>query len=52
MKYNLNWNGQRKCVLIDEDDKLTSVDFINTSTKIYVPVFTLYINDNMKFLEI
>ena len=36
--------------LID-NNHITGVSFIITSTKLYVPVFTLSINDNIKFLE-
>ena len=46
---DLKW--KRTCVLIEEDDHITSVSFEISSTKIYVPVATLSINDNIKFLE-
>ena len=36
--------------LID-NNHIIGVSFIITSTKLYVPVFTLSINDNIKFLE-
>ena len=34
-----------------QNNNITSLNFAITSTKLYVPVFTLYINDNIKFLE-
>ena len=45
LKWKKNW------VLIEEDDNLASVSFTITSTKHYVPVVTLSINYNIKFLE-
>ena len=36
--------------LID-NNHIIGVSFIITSTKLYVPVFTLSINGNIKFLE-
>ena len=41
----------RNCVLIEEDDHVLGICFIITSTKLYVPVVTLSINDNVIFLE-
>ena len=41
----------KNCVLIEEDNHIIGVSFIITSTKLYVPVVTLSINDNIKFLE-
>ena len=38
-------------MLIEEDDHIIGVSFIITSTKPYVRVVTLSINDNIKFLE-
>ena len=38
-------------MLIEEDDHIIGVSFIITSTKLYVRVVTLSINDNIKFLE-
>ena len=32
-------------------NKMTGVDFMIASTTCYVPVVTLFINDNIKFLE-
>ena len=34
-----------------QNNNITSLNFAITSTKLYVPVFTLSINDNIKFLE-
>ena len=39
------------CLLIEEDDHITDASFTTTSTKIYVPVATLSINNNIKLLE-
>ena len=36
---------------MEEDDHITDSSFTNTSTKIYVPVVTLSINNNIKLLE-
>ena len=38
-------------MLIEDDDNITGVGFIITSTKLYVPVVTWSININIKFLE-
>ena len=38
-------------VLIGEDDNTTGATFTIATTKFYVPVVTLSINDNIKFLE-
>ena len=48
IELDLKWT--RNCVLI-EDDNITDVRFTITSTKLYVPVVTLSINDNIEFLE-
>ena len=42
---------EKNCILIEEDDNITGTSFTITSTKRYVPVVTLSINDNIKFLE-
>ena len=49
VELDLKW--LKNCVLIEEDDHIMGVSFIITSTKLYVPVVTLSINDNIKFLE-
>ena len=41
----------KDCELIENQDKITGVNFIITTTKPYVPVVTLSINDDIKFLE-
>ena len=38
-------------MLIEDDDNITGVGFIITSTKLYVPVVTWSVNINIKFLE-
>ena len=47
----LELNLSKICLLIEEDDHITDSSFTNTSTKIYVPVVTLSINNNIKLLE-
>ena len=37
--------------MIEEDDDITGVGFIITSTKLYVPVVTWFANYNIKFSE-
>ena len=49
IELDLTWT--KDCVLIKHHNNITGVIFIITSTKIYVPVVTLSINDNIKFLE-
>ena len=49
VELDLKWS--RNCVLIEDNDHIIGISFIITSTKLYVPVFTLSINDNIKFLE-
>ena len=55
LKYLSNfWTSldlQKDCVLIQHHNNIGSVAFKITSTKLYVPVVTLTINDNIKFLE-
>ena len=49
---DLKWS--KNFVLIEENeenDHITDVGFIITTTKLYVPVVTSSINDNIKFLE-
>ena len=45
----MKWWGHY--VLIEEDDDITGVGFIITSTKLYVPVVTWFANYNIKFSE-
>ena len=47
IELHLKWT--RNCVLIEKDNNITRLTI--TSTKLYVPVVTLSINDNIKFLE-
>ena len=49
VELDLKWS--KNCVLIEDDDNITGVGFIITSTKLYVPVVTWSININIKFLE-
>ena len=42
---------EKDCVLIQHYNNIAGVNFVITSTKLYVPVVTLSINDNIKFLE-
>ena len=37
--------------MIQHHNKIAGVYFVITSTKLYVPVVTLSINDNINFLE-
>ena len=46
---DLTWS--KDCVLIEHHNKITRVIFIITSTKPYVSVVTLSINDNIKLLK-
>ena len=41
----------KDCVLVEHNNNITGIDFKITSTKIYIPVATLSINDKIKFLE-
>ena len=49
IKLNLSWT--KECTLIEQNNNTTGVNFMIAITKIYVPVVTLSINDNIKFLE-
>ena len=49
IELNLKWT--KNCLLIEEDNNIIGVSFTITSIKLYVPVVTLSINDNIKFLE-
>ena len=49
IKLDLKWT--KNCVLIKEDNHITGVSFTISSSKLYVPVVTLSVNDNTKFLE-
>ena len=41
----------KDCVLVEHHNNIGGVAFKITSTKLYVPVVTLPINDDIKFLE-
>ena len=49
IELDLSWKKDR--VLSQHHDNITGTNFMVTSTKLYVPVFTLPINDNIKSLE-
>ena len=42
---------EKDSVLIEHHNNIKGVNFMITSTKLYVSVVTLSINDNIKFLE-
>ena len=42
---------EKDSVLIENHNNIKGVNFMITSTKLYVSVVTLSINDNIKFLE-
>ena len=46
---DLSW--AKDCVLIEQNNNITGVSFVSTSTNFYVSVVTLSVNDNIKFLE-
>ena len=49
MELDLSWKKDK--VLIEQNNNIIRLNFMITSTKLYVPVFTLSINDNINFLE-
>ena len=49
IELDLLWT--KDCVLIEHRNNITRINFMITSTKLYVSVVTLFINDNIKFLE-
>ena len=49
IELDLSW--AKDCVLIEQINSVTGVAFVTTSTKLYVLVFTLSINYNIKFWE-
>ena len=49
IEIDLSW--RKGCVLIEQNNNITDANFVITYTKLYVPIVTLYINDNIKFLE-
>ena len=48
IELDLSWT--RDCVLIEQNN-ITGVTFMISSNKLYVPVVTLFINDNINFSE-
>ena len=46
---HLTWT--KDCILIEQHNNITGVNFVITSIKLYVPVVTLSVSDNIKFLE-
>ena len=49
IELGLSW--AKDYILIQHHDNIAGVNFVITSTKLYFPVVTLSINDNIKFLE-
>ena len=49
VELDLNWS--KNCIFIEHHNNITNVGFTINSTKLYVPVVTLSMNDNIKFLE-
>ena len=49
LQLDLPWT--KDCVLIEHHIKVAGANFLINSTKLYVPVITFSINDNIKFLE-
>ena len=49
IELDLLWT--KDCALIEQNNNITGVNFVIPSTKLYVPVVTLSINYNIKFLE-
>ena len=49
IELDMKWT--RNCLLMEEDDSITGASFTITSTKIYVPIVTFSVNNNIKFLE-
>ena len=49
IQLDLSWI--KACVLIEQNNNITGINLMITSTKLYVPVVTLSIIYNIKFLE-
>ena len=49
IELDLSWT--KDCVLSEHYNSITGTNFMIISTKLYVPVVTLSINDNIEFLE-
>ena len=48
----LDLSGTKNCVLREHHNNITGVNFLITSSKLYVPIAVLLINDNINVLEI
>ena len=48
LELDLSWT--KDCVLIEQNNNITVVNFMITSTNLYVPVTTLSVTNNVKFL--
>ena len=49
VELDLSWI--KYCRLIEHHNNIAGIDFKITSFKLYVPVVTFHINDNIKLLE-
>ena len=49
MELDLSWI--KHCLFIEHHNKITGINFMIESFKVYVLVVALSINDNIKFLE-
>ena len=49
IEFDLSWT--KDCVLIEHHNSITGVSFVITSTTLYVPVVTMSMKENIKFLE-
>ena len=49
IELDLSW--LKGFVLIEQNNNISGVNFVITSSKLYVPIVTLSINENIKFLE-
>ena len=47
----LDLSSTKHCLLIEHHNKITGINSMIESFKVYVPVVALSINDNIKFLE-
>ena len=49
VELDLSWT--KDCVMKEHHNNITGVNFMITSTKLYVPVAKLSVNNNIKFIE-
>ena len=49
IELDLSWT--KDCVLVEQNNDITGVHFLITSAKLYVPVVSLSIDDDINFLE-